>query len=110
MTASLRIDPPALDAERVARLARECLWLEIRTFPKPGLVSHVDSGAHRDMDADSFERSADAIQPFLRELRPEDLAGSAAVFRIKEQILLRAADALGPDQIKDVLIEDLIQQ
>lgn len=52
----------------------------------------------------------DAIQPFLRELRPEDLAGSAAVFRIKEQILLRAADALGPDQIKDVLIEDLIQQ
>jgi len=52
----------------------------------------------------------DAIQPFLRELRPEDLAGSAAVFRIKEQILLRAADALGPDQVKDVLIEDLIQQ
>lgn len=52
----------------------------------------------------------DAIQPFLRELRPEDLAGSAAVFRIKEQVLLRASDALGPDQIKDVLIEDLIQQ
>ncbi|WP_010185056.1 flagellar basal body-associated FliL family protein [Sphingomonas sp. PAMC 26605] len=52
----------------------------------------------------------DAIQPFLRELRPEDLAGSAAVFRIKEQILLRAGDALGPDQVKDVLIEDLIQQ
>lgn len=52
----------------------------------------------------------DAIQPFLRELRPEDLAGSAAVFRIKEQILLRATDALGPDQVSDVLIEDLIQQ
>lgn len=52
----------------------------------------------------------DAVQPFLRELRPEDLAGSAAVFRIKEQILLRAGAALGPDQIEDVLIEDLIQQ
>lgn len=52
----------------------------------------------------------DAIQPFLRELRPEDLAGSAAVFRIKEQILIRAADVLGSDQVKDVLIEDLIQQ
>lgn len=52
----------------------------------------------------------DALQPFLRELRPEDLAGSAAVFRIKEQVLLRASDALGPDQITDVLIEDLIQQ
>ena len=52
----------------------------------------------------------DAYQPFLRELRPEDLAGSAAVFRIKEEMLVRAHDVLGPDQVKDVLIQDLIQQ
>lgn len=52
----------------------------------------------------------DAYQPFLRELRPEDLAGSAAVFRIKEEMLLRATDVLGPDQVADVLIQDLIQQ
>lgn len=52
----------------------------------------------------------DALQPFLRELRPEDLAGSAAVFRIKEEMLLRAHDALGAGQVEDVLIQDLIQQ
>ena len=52
----------------------------------------------------------DAYQPFLRELRPEDLAGSAAVFRIKEEMLLRAHDVLGAGQVKDVLIQDLIQQ
>ena len=52
----------------------------------------------------------DAYQPFLRELRPEDLAGSAAVFRIKEEMLLRATDTLGAGQVKDVLIQDLIQQ
>ena len=52
----------------------------------------------------------DAYQPFLRELRPEDLAGSAAVFRIKEELLVRADDTLGKGQVKDVLIQDLIQQ
>ena len=52
----------------------------------------------------------DAYQPFLRELRPEDLAGSAAVFRIKEEMLVRATTALGPGKVKDVLIQDLIQQ
>lgn len=52
----------------------------------------------------------DAYQPFLRELRPEDLAGSAAVFRIKEEMLVRATSTLGPDKVKDVLIQDLIQQ
>ncbi len=52
----------------------------------------------------------DAYQPFLRELRPEDLAGSAAVFRIKEELLLRAREALGEGQVDGVLVQDLIQQ
>ena len=52
----------------------------------------------------------DSFQPFLRELRPEDLAGSAAVFRVKEEMLVRANAALGPGEIKDILIQDLIQQ
>jgi flagellar FliL protein len=52
----------------------------------------------------------DSYQPFLRELRPEDLAGSAAVFRIKEELLVRADDTLGAGQVKDVLIQDLVQQ
>lgn len=52
----------------------------------------------------------DAYQPFLRELRPEDLAGSAAVFRTKEEMLVRANDAIGKGKVKDVLIQDLIQQ
>ncbi|MFV0623252.1 flagellar basal body-associated FliL family protein [Sphingomonas sp. ac-8] len=52
----------------------------------------------------------DAYQPFLRELRPEDLAGSAAVFRIKEEMLVRANATLGSGKVKDVLIQDLIQQ
>jgi len=52
----------------------------------------------------------DAYQPFLRELRPEDLAGSAAVFRIKEELLLRTREAVGEGEVAGVLIQDLIQQ
>ncbi len=52
----------------------------------------------------------DALQPFLRELRPSDLDGSAAVFRIKEEMLRRARRALGRGMVEDVLIQDLVQQ
>jgi flagellar FliL protein len=52
----------------------------------------------------------DALQPFLRELRPEDLAGSAGVFRIKEEMTRRVKDRVGPDKINDILIQDMIQQ
>ena len=51
----------------------------------------------------------DRFQPFLRELRPEDLAGSAATFRVKEELLIRANQALGPGAVRDVLIQDLMQ-
>jgi flagellar FliL protein len=52
----------------------------------------------------------DALQPFLRELRPDDLNGSAAVFRIKEEMISRATQALGAGMVRDVLIQDLVQQ
>ncbi|HKY80487.1 MAG TPA: flagellar basal body-associated FliL family protein [Sphingobium sp.] len=52
----------------------------------------------------------DALQPFLRELRPDDLSGSAALFRIKEEMMARAAQALGSGAVRDVLIQDLVQQ
>ena len=52
----------------------------------------------------------DSYQPFLRELRPEDLAGSAAVYRLKEELLLRAANTVGTDSVSDILIQDLVQQ
>src|SRR5579859_4444854 len=61
-------------AEQFGRLAALCLNLEVKTFPKPGLVSHIDSGAHSDMDAELLHRSADTLRPFFRDLA---LAGAA---------------------------------
>lgn len=52
----------------------------------------------------------DALQPFLRELRPEDLNGSAAVFRVKEEMMVRARSTFGEGAVRDILIQDLVQQ
>lgn len=48
--------------------AVSCLLMELETWPKPGLVSHVDNGSHDDMDAATFRRSATAIRPYLQGL------------------------------------------
>lgn len=54
--------------EHVAVEAQRALRLEIETFPKPGLVSHKDSGSHTDMDASTFHASTAALGPFFAEL------------------------------------------
>lgn len=52
----------------------------------------------------------DGFQGFLRELRPEDLAGASGTFRIKEAMLIRVNRAAHPARATDVLIQELIQQ
>ena len=44
---------------------RDGLMGEVCTTPKPGLVDLKDNGAHHDMDIHTFERSTDAITPYL---------------------------------------------
>ncbi|MEH2476713.1 triphosphoribosyl-dephospho-CoA synthase [Nitrobacteraceae bacterium AZCC 2146] len=70
--------PPARDdhAEQLGRLAALCLKLEVETFPKPGLVSHVDNGSHGDMSAELLCRSADTLRPFFRDLAVAGAAGA----------------------------------
>lgn len=52
----------------------------------------------------------DGFQGFLRELRPEDLAGSTGTFRIKEELMIRVNRTALPGRASDVLVQELIQQ
>lgn len=63
--------------EYVGELAEHCLQREVQTWPKPGLVSHVDNGSHTDMDAMTFSRSAEALRPFFSELAQAGAQGAA---------------------------------
>jgi triphosphoribosyl-dephospho-CoA synthase len=63
-------------AETIGRVAAECLKLEIDTYPKPGLVSYRDSGAHDDMDAALLVRSAESLAPYFADLAAAGAAGA----------------------------------
>jgi triphosphoribosyl-dephospho-CoA synthase len=54
-----------LSTEQIGQFAYQALLAEVRLTPKPGLVDQRNTGAHRDMDLGTFERSADAIAPWL---------------------------------------------
>lgn len=74
---SIRHQPAtAFDAESVGLWAAACLEQEVATYPKPGLVSPVDQGAHRDMDAAMMERSAQVLGPFFARLAQAGAAGA----------------------------------
>ncbi len=55
-------------------------------------------------------RIRDQMQTYLRELRVEDLSGSAAMYRLKEELLRRVNLAVEPVKVKDVLFREMIVQ
>ena len=57
-----------LVSELIADRAVLALLRELAAWPKPGLVSHVDSGSHTDMDAAMMQSSVEALRPFFSEL------------------------------------------
>ncbi|MGU7779641.1 triphosphoribosyl-dephospho-CoA synthase MdcB [Burkholderia sp. PU8-34] len=81
-----------LNATRIAALAEQSLLLEIDTYPKPGLVSHVDTGSHADMDASTFARSAAVLRPYFAELA--DAGARDAEMAALRKIGLRAEHAM----------------
>ncbi|MBE6671824.1 MAG: triphosphoribosyl-dephospho-CoA synthase CitG [Ruminococcaceae bacterium] len=49
----------------VSELARKALIDEVSATPKPGLVDSDNSGAHNDMDINTFIKSADSLFPYF---------------------------------------------
>ncbi len=68
--------PAPRAADRLAAAAARALLAELETWPKPGLVSHVDAGSHTDMDASTFRASAAATQQFYGALAAAGAAGA----------------------------------
>ncbi|NQV58652.1 MAG: flagellar basal body-associated FliL family protein [Alphaproteobacteria bacterium] len=50
------------------------------------------------------------FQVYLRELRLEDLKGSAGMLRLKEELLIRVQRAAGMIKINDVLFKEMLVQ
>jgi flagellar FliL protein len=55
-------------------------------------------------------RVKDQFQAYLRELRLEDLKGSAGALRLKEELLRRVNVAAAPYHVRDVLLKEMLVQ
>jgi flagellar FliL protein len=58
----------------------------------------------------AMPRLQDLMQTYLREMRPEELRGSAGTYRLREELLVRANAAVAPAKVSDVLFTQMIVQ
>lgn len=59
----------------------------------------------------AFEpRIVDSFQVYLRELRTPDLKGSAGMYRLREELLLRLNKTIHPIKVNDILFKELFVQ
>ncbi len=55
-------------------------------------------------------RVVDQFQTFLREMRVQDLRGSAGIYRLRQELLYRVNLAASPTKVKDVLFQEILIQ
>ena len=67
----------------------------------PYLAEHLQAEA---------PRLQDMFQGFLREIRPEELNGSAGTFQLRAEILRRVNLIAAPEKVDAVLIEEMLVQ
>ena len=74
--------------QRLAVSAVRALYRELTLYPKPGLVSLIDSGSHQDMNAETFIRSLFSLRHYFYEMA---LAGQQSVdFTILKRLGIEA--------------------
>jgi flagellar protein FliL len=58
----------------------------------------------------AMPRLLDLFSTYLREMRPEELRGSAGTQRLREELIARATLAAAPAKVTDVLFTELLLQ
>ncbi len=118
-----------------SEMEEEHAEVEESTVPTPGffyelpdMVVNLNSGRRRqnflklsvslelgsEQDVATVEqvlpRIIDNFQVYLRELRIEDLRGSAGLYRLREELLRRVSVAAAPADVRDVLFREMLVQ
>jgi flagellar FliL protein len=58
----------------------------------------------------ALPRVLDLLQTYLRDMRPDELRGSAGTYRLREELIARANIAVAPAHVNDVLFTELLIQ
>lgn len=114
---------PAAEEEKVAEAAGPGYFHDL-----PDMLVNLDSPSGRqtylkisvslelarEADLASVEavmpRIVDNFQVYLRELRIEDLRGSAGLYRLREELLRRVSAAVPGASVRDVLFREMLVQ
>ena len=59
---------------------------------------------------EAMPRLQDLFTTYLREVRPDELRGSAGTYRLREELMVRAGLAAPPARVTDVLFVELLVQ
>lgn len=77
-------------------------------YLKLTIALEVDKQESLDDLTKKMPRIIDQFQTYLRQLRIEDLNGSAGMFRLKEELLIKVNDAVYPTRVNDVLFKEML--
>ena len=78
------------------------------TFLKLKLTLELPEEEGAESLTPNMPRLQDMFQTFLRELRPEDLAGSQGSYQLRQEILRRVNLVAAPQKVNAVLIEEML--
>ena len=111
------------DAAAAEAKAKQPTYVEL-----PEMVANLNAGARRNsyvklrvrlelsQAADDatlkagMPRLMDLFQTYLREMRPEEMQGSAGSYRLREELIARANIALAPVHVIDVRVTEMLVQ
>jgi len=76
------------------------------------LVARIEVDRPEDAERvrQAIPRLQDLFQTYLREMRPEELRGSAGTYRLREELIARADAAAAPAHVADVLFTQMLIQ
>ena len=80
------------------------------TFLKIKVSLEVPSPAEIPKLQALMPRIIDNFQVYLRELRIDDLKGSAGIYRLREELLMRVNAAIAPAKVNAVLFKEMLVQ
>nr|WP_205691807.1 flagellar basal body-associated protein FliL [Caulobacter sp. 602-2] len=78
------------------------------TFLKLKLTFELPDEETAEALTPNLPRLTDMFQTFLRELRPEDLAGSQGSYQLRAELLRRVNLVAAPSKVNAVLIEEML--
>ena len=61
----------------LAKMAVRALYFEVKAYPKPGLVSFTDAGAHHDMNGETFYRSLFTLRHYFYQITKKGLVNDS---------------------------------